>query len=78
MGDSSGGGLALSFNEYLAINNLKQPNDLILLSPWLDITLSSEKIETYEKKDPMLSCEPLREIGMLWANDIDPKDYRIP
>lgn len=77
MGDSSGGGLALAFNEYLALNNLKQPNCLILLSPWLDITLSHPKISLYEKKDPMLACNPLKEIGLMWSNNLNPKDYRV-
>ncbi len=77
MGDSSGGGLALSFTEFLAIHNLPQPHHLILLSPWLDITLSHPLIYDYEKKDPMLAVEPLREIGLIWSGTLNPKDYRV-
>ncbi len=77
MGDSSGGGLALSFCEYLANYDLPQPQNLILLSPWLDVTLSHPQIYDYEKKDPMLAIEPLREIGLMWSSSLDPKDYRV-
>lgn len=77
MGDSSGGGLALSINMYLANHHLIQPNHLILISPWLDLTMSHPLIKRYEKIDPMLSIKPLKEIATIWANHTSLYDYRI-
>lgn len=77
MGDSSGGGLALSYSEYLSLNFLDTPDNIILFSPWLDISLSSKNIEKYEKKDPMLAIKPLRDMGLIWANGLPLNDYRI-
>ena len=59
MGDSSGGGLTLAYIEFLSINKLKQPCKTILISPWLDVSLSHKDIKKYERKDPMLSINPL-------------------
>ena len=47
MGDSSGGGLACAFSEYLAEIKMNQPDKLILISPWLDITLSNPSIRMW-------------------------------
>lgn len=77
MGDSSGGGLALSYSEYLSLKYLLIPEKIILFSPWLDISLSSKDIEKYEKKDPMLSIKPLREMGLIWANGLPLNDYKV-
>ncbi|WP_156286522.1 alpha/beta hydrolase fold domain-containing protein [Oceanivirga salmonicida] len=67
MGDSSGGGLALSFALFIRDKNLIQPKNIILVSPWLDLTLTNEKIKEYESKDPILSSWALKKIGILWA-----------
>lgn len=40
MGDSAGGGLSAAFSEYLIVNDLPQPENLILISPWLDVSMS--------------------------------------
>lgn len=77
MGDSSGGGLALILQEHLANNNIKQPNRTILLSPWVDLKMDNKELRKYERKDPMLSIGPLKEIAKLWANDLPLEDYRI-
>lgn len=77
MGDSAGGGLALGFAMYLKKLNIKLPNKLVLLSPWVDITLSNPSIEEFEKNDPMLSCYGLVEYAKLWAGDLDLKDYKL-
>lgn len=56
MGDSAGGGLALGLALALKTENITQPKDIILLSPWLDVTLSNEDIPKYESSDPILSA----------------------
>ncbi len=37
MGDSAGGGLALALCEYFQKKGMRQPDRLILLSPWVDL-----------------------------------------
>lgn len=77
IGDSSGGGLALSFNLYLIKENIITPNKTILFSPWLDISMSNNKIKEYEHKDCMLSIKPLKQLASLWADDLALNDYKV-
>ena len=76
MGDSAGGGLSAAFCEYLAVNGLSQPEHLILISPWVDISMSGD-YDDYFDLDPMLGIDGLREMGEAWAGDLDTKDYRV-
>ena len=41
MGDSAGGGLAFGFTQQLRDENKKQPDQIIIFSPWLDVTMSN-------------------------------------
>ena len=77
MGDSCGGGLAASFAEYLPSCGLEQPAHLILISPWVDATLRNPDILPYEKVDPVLGVQGLQKLGLTWAKDLDPNDYRV-
>jgi len=77
MGDSAGGGLALAFTEYLKAENIEGPKKLVLISPWLDVSMSISDYEYYEKIDPMLVRSGLIECGKLWADGLDLKDYKV-
>jgi acetyl esterase/lipase len=77
MGDSAGGGFALALAQMLLERGLPQPGNLILISPWLDLTLSNPEIPEFEKKDPMLARYGLAEIGKLYAGDTDPNHYML-
>lgn len=77
MGDSCGGGIAASFAEYLPTLNLEQPGHLILISPWVDATLRNPDILAYERTDPQLGVQGLQKLGLTWAKDLDPNDYRV-
>ncbi len=75
MGDGAGGGLAISFAQRLHDLGLEQPSHLILVSPWVDITLGNPLVDEYEAHDPMLASYGLRKVGVLWArgtSDHDP------
>ncbi|MET7992144.1 alpha/beta hydrolase [Amycolatopsis sp. NPDC005232] len=50
VGDSSGGGLALALAQALAKD--RRPEQLILLSPWLDATMENPEIAVLEPVDP--------------------------
>ena len=76
IGDSAGGGFAISFCQYLNTINLKQPDYLITFSPWVDLSMSGE-YEKIEKTDPILGTIGLKAIGEKWAGDLDTKDYKV-
>ncbi|KAG9015245.1 hypothetical protein FRB90_004865 [Tulasnella sp. 427] len=57
-GDSAGGGLAVSTLLYLRDSNLPLPGGAILLSPWVDLTLSTLSWETNAQFDVCPLPEP--------------------
>lgn len=74
MGDSAGGGLALALAQRLAKDSLA---GLILLSPWLDLSMSNPAVKDLEKSDYILSPGMLRQAGSLYANGDDPGQYLL-
>ena len=77
MGDSAGGGLALGLAECLRDAGEKGPEELILISPWVDVTMSNPDIPKVADLDPMLGTDGLRLMGEVWAGDLDPKDPKV-
>jgi len=77
MGDSSGGGISLALAQQLREAGMDQPGRLILLSPWLDATLSNPEIAEFDKIDPFLGVEGLQYGGAAYARDVDPKSYLV-
>lgn len=77
MGDSAGGGFALSFAQYLRNHNKPQPSQIILLSPWLDLSLSNPEIEELNSKDPFLGVEGLKLAAQVYAGDTDLSYYQL-
>lgn len=78
MGDSAGGGFALALAQLMLEKNVPQPRHLILLSPWLDITMENPEIdEALEKIDPMIGIHGAREFGKLYAGNTDRKNYLL-
>jgi acetyl esterase/lipase len=71
-GDSAGGGLALSAVQHLVATDNTVPASLILVSPFLDVTMSNPAIASVD--DPVLDAASLRKSGLLWASSLDPKD----
>lgn len=72
-GDSAGGGLALGFAQTIRRSRLPQPRRLVLISPWLDISLQNPDITVIAHKDPWLAAPGLRECGHAWAEGSDPQ-----
>ncbi|GGF43574.1 esterase [Williamsia phyllosphaerae] len=77
MGDSAGAGLALGFVQQLPIPDLPLPAQVVLVSPWLDATLSNPEIAAVEERDPWLSSVGLREAARAWAGDLPLDDPRV-
>ena len=77
MGDSAGGGLALALAEYFKAEGIHMPDRLILLSPWVDVSMDNEQISKYESVDPFLKVTPLRDCAEQWKGDLDLHDWHI-
>ena len=77
LGDSAGGGLALSLSLFLNKNGIKAPDKTILLSPCVDISLSNPKIFDYLKNDPWLYLDRLNVCTKYFKGDLDYKDYLV-
>lgn len=74
MGDSAGGGFVLSFCQHLNRVNLSQPDNVVVFSPWVDVSMDND----YDSKsDPILGEVGLRQIGKSWAGDLDTKNYKV-
>ena len=77
MGDSAGGGLALALTEYFKTEGIHMPDRLILLSPWVDVSMDNEQIKEYESVDPFLKVTPLRDCAEQWKGDLDVHDWHL-
>ncbi len=77
MGDSAGGGIALAYAQNLRDRQLVQPGHIILLSPWLDISMTNPGIPAVEKRDPFLPVNGLVAAGKAYAKDLSVKDPRV-
>ena len=77
MGDSAGGGLALGLAEALRDEGAPLPEELVLISPWVDLTMSNPEMKDYVGLDPMLGVDGLRRMGEVWANGLELTDPRV-
>lgn len=75
MGDSAGGGFVLSFCQYLKEIELPQPDNIIVFSPWVDISLGNSPYDS--DSDPILGEIGLRKMGKSWAGDLDTQNYKV-
>ncbi|WP_053335723.1 alpha/beta hydrolase fold domain-containing protein [Salinispira pacifica] len=74
-GDSAGGGIALTMAVRSTEKDLGNvPEGIILFSPWLDISMSNQKIADIEEDDLMLSVPALKAFGKWLAGSADPKN----
>ncbi|MCM0626932.1 alpha/beta hydrolase [Lysinibacillus sp. OL1_EC] len=74
IGDSAGGNIALGLIQLLKQDRLPQPQDIILLSACVDMSLENPLIQEYEENDPMLASEGMEVITKIWAADKALKD----
>jgi monoterpene epsilon-lactone hydrolase len=74
MGDSSGGGIALALAQRLRADGHRQPDNVVLLSPWLDAGLTNPEIPTLDKIDPFLGVEGMQWAGRVYARELDVSD----
>jgi triacylglycerol lipase len=81
-GDSSGGNLALATVEYMVANNETVPGSMVLVSPWLDVTMTNPNIPLV--RDPfvnspliagLLGSDP--NVGSEWAGNLPETNYMV-
>jgi len=71
LGDSSGGGYALALALALRDRGGPQPGELLLLSPWADLTASTPDTPAYAERDPWLFLGKLHAYAQWWAGSED-------
>lgn len=71
-GDSAGGNLALGQAIRYRDAGLALPGHLILLAPWLDLTMTNPECVKVQPRDPMLWNGELAICGRWWAGTDDP------
>jgi epsilon-lactone hydrolase len=71
-GDSAGAGLALATTLTIRDEGLPLPAAVVCLSPWVDLALTGDSMDTKAAEDPIVSREMLRGWGKLYLGDRDP------
>ncbi|MFE0577181.1 alpha/beta hydrolase fold domain-containing protein [Streptomyces sp. NPDC058874] len=74
IGDSAGAGMALAAAQRLRDRDGEQPSRIVLVSPWLDVTMSHPDQPAIEEADPLLARAGLLEAGRLYAGTLDAED----
>ena len=77
MGDSAGGGLSVSLTEQFKAEGIRLPDELILMSPWVDISMDNEQIKDYIPRDPFLPISQLHICAEYWRGDLDVHDWHV-
>lgn len=76
VGDSAGGGLALSLAQMIKERQcIRRPEKIVLFSPWLDLSLENTEMNKQENKDMILSKEALLYAAKQYA---EPNEFKNP
>jgi acetyl esterase/lipase len=71
-GDSAGGGLAMALMLKLRQKGLRKPAGAVLISPWVDLVMTGESIETKSSLDPLIDPAVLARFAERYCRDTDP------
>lgn len=77
MGDSAGAGLTLAMAHSLRDGGYPLPENLTLLSPWLDAEGSDPRQPALSEKDPMLALHTLSGFADMYRGDLPITDPRV-
>ena len=72
-GDSAGGGIAMALMLQLRDRGLSLPHAAVLISPWVDLTMSGESMVTKAHVDPLIDPEVLDSFASKYYADHDPR-----
>jgi epsilon-lactone hydrolase len=67
MGDSAGGGLALSLAQQLVRRPGPQPTHLVMISPWVDLTSTTPGTDEASSRDPWLVMSRMNLYASWWS-----------
>lgn len=70
IGDSAGAGLCLALCQDLRSSNEALPQRMVLMTPFVDASLSHPSVNKTAQRDPMLGISGIREAGRLYAGDL--------
>jgi monoterpene epsilon-lactone hydrolase len=73
MGDSAGGGLALSLLLKLRDAGRPLPAAAVALSPWTDLALTGRSLKSNAAADPMLNADDLPDLARHYLAGADPR-----
>lgn len=74
IGDSAGGGLALSLALALRDRRLPLPSALVLFSPWADLSATGKSLDENSDKCAMFAGETIRRAARFYCGNRDPHD----
>ena len=77
MGDSAGGGLTLALLQLIRKHKLQKAAGAVLLSPWTDLTLSGESIQSKKYTDPLITPHLLEIFSKRYYANADPANPLI-
>ncbi len=77
IGDSSGGNMALALAQLAHERKISTPAQVILLSPWLDVSMSNVELKNNLPNDPMLSYPAAIKVGKVHAGNADTTFYQV-
>jgi len=75
-GDSAGGGLVLAITAAARDRGWPLPAGLVLMSPWTDLTCSSDSYRVLASADPRVTRDVLLANAKLYLAGADPRDPR--
>jgi monoterpene epsilon-lactone hydrolase len=73
-GDSAGGGLAMALALACRGSAVRPPAGLILISPWVDLTVSGASYQTRAQTDQLFSLKSATDAAALYLQGHDPAD----
>ncbi|GAA4410956.1 hypothetical protein GCM10023168_31260 [Fodinibacter luteus] len=76
-GDSAGGGLALVAAQQSDPATRAHIAGLLLVAPWVDLTMDNPEIDAVEPRDPWLTRAGLHPIATSWAGELGVDDPRV-
>lgn len=77
MGDSAGGGLALGLLQKKRDEGAKKLAQIVMLSPWLDLSMTNPEAKEVEGHDILLKVAGLKRAGALYVGDDDVKEPMV-
>ncbi len=77
MGDSAGGGFVLAFAQYLRGLGIRNANNVVMISPWLDMSLENPDLKALESIDPSLETFGIVEMAKTWAGGSTFDNYML-